>query len=70
MCWNDTYLIIGLGDQYLGNWHDNVKHISSVVIHFGVEDIHILFPWTCQILFVKYYNHEASQSFYMSQIGD
>ena len=42
MCWNDAYLILGQYDQYVGNYNNNERHISSVEIHIWVLDIHIL----------------------------
>ena len=42
MCWNDTYLILGLEDKYLVNYNNNATHISIVTIHVGVVDTHTL----------------------------
>ena len=66
--WNGSYIILGLVDQHLGNWYKNATYVSSVTMYVGMVDIHILFPWPCQILFDSYDYHAASQSFYMSQI--
>ena len=41
MCWNDAYLIIGLEDQHVENWHNNATQIYSVVMHAGMVDMHI-----------------------------
>ena len=38
--WNDAYLILGLEHQYVGNYHNNATHISSVVMHVGMVDMH------------------------------
>ena len=40
MCWNKAYLILGLEDQYVGNWHKKSTHISGVEMNVGVVDIH------------------------------
>ena len=42
MCWNYAYLIIGLEDQYLGNYNNNATRIYSVTMHVGMVDIHTL----------------------------
>ena len=42
MRWKYLYLIIGLEDQYMGNYNNNVAHISSVSMHAGVVDMHTL----------------------------
>ena len=68
MCLSDGCLIIDLGDQYVGNYCNNVTQISSVVLHFGAVGRHTLLSWPWQILFYIYDNHVASQSFYMCQI--
>ena len=39
---NDAYLIIGMEDQYMGNYNKNATHISSVEMHVGIVDMHIL----------------------------
>ena len=44
MRWNDTYLVFGMEDQYVGNYNNNAKHISSVVMHVGMVDMHTLSP--------------------------
>ena len=54
----------------MGNWHNNVTHISSVVIYVGMVDMHTLFPWPCQLIFHIYDAHTTYQRFYMSQIDD
>ena len=36
------YLIIDMEEQYVGNWNNNATHISSVEIHIGMVDMHIL----------------------------
>ena len=28
MCWNDDYLVIGLGDQCVRNWTNNAKNFQ------------------------------------------
>ena len=70
ICWNYAYLVIDFGYQYVGNFHNKAKHISSVVMHVGMDDMHTLLPWTCQMLFDKYDDHEVVQIFYMSQISN
>ena len=66
MCWNDFYLILVMKYQYVGNWHNNITHISSVEMHVGMVDMSTLFPWPCQMLFCGYEYHEALQSFHIS----
>ena len=63
MCWNDAYLILGLKDQYMGNYHNNVTHISSVAVHVGIVDIHTLLTWTRHMLLYIYNSHVTLQSF-------
>ena len=43
--WNDSYLIFGMGNQYVGNWNNNAKKISSVSMHVRIVDMHTLYPW-------------------------
>ena len=40
MCLNYDCLIIGMEDQYLGNWNNNETHILSVEMHVGIMDMH------------------------------
>ena len=70
MRWNDAYMILGLEDQYMGNYNNNATHISTLAMHFGMVDMYTLLPWPCQLLLHVYDAHVALQSFYMSQIGD
>ena len=56
-------MIIGLGGQYIGNWHNNKSQISSVEIHIGVVDMHTLLPQPHHNMFDIYDNHADSQSF-------
>ena len=65
MCWNDDYLILGLGVQYVVNFNNNVTHIYSVEINVGTVDIHTLLLYKCQMLFHIYGGHVACQSFYI-----
>ena len=39
MCWNDAYLILGMGDQYLGNCHNNTTQIYSLAMYVGMADM-------------------------------
>ena len=70
MCCNDYYMIIGMEDQYVGNWHNNSTHISSVAMHVGMVDIHKLLPWPCQMLLHTYNSHLVSNIFYKSLIDN
>ena len=70
MRWNNTYLIIGLDNQYVGKYNNNATHISIVEMYAGMVDMHTLYPLPCQMLLHIYDAHVASQSFYMSQIGN
>ena len=67
---NDAYMILGLVDQYVGDWHNNTTQISSVVMHDVMVDMHIFFTCSCHMLFDIYDEHAASQSLYMYQIGN
>ena len=60
MCLNCAYLILGLGDQYVGNWQKNTTHISSMDMNDVIVYMHTFFPWPCQILFDIYDNHAES----------
>ena len=44
MCLNNSYMILGLGDQYLGNYHNNKTLIYSVEIYVVMVDRHTLLP--------------------------
>ena len=70
MCLNDACMILGLVYQYMGDWHKNTTHISSVVMHDVMVDIHILFPFPYQVLFGICEDHASSHSFYMYQRYD
>ena len=59
MCLNDTYMIIGLVYQYMGNWHNIKTHISSVAINDVMVDMHTLLPCSCQMLFDIHDNHDT-----------
>ena len=59
MCFNGAYMIRGLGDQYVGDWHKNTKHISSVLMH------DVMCPY--QVLFDICEEHVSSHSFYIYQ---
>ena len=63
MCCNDSYLIIGLEDKYLGNWHNNARHLFGASMHVGIVDMHTLSPWPCEVLLHVYEDHVSSQSF-------
>ena len=63
MCWNDAYLIIGMEDQYIGNFDNNSTQISSVAMYAGMVDMHALFPWPFKLLFHVYDAHAESQSY-------
>ena len=68
MCWNDAYLILGLEDHCVGNWHKNSTHFSSVAMHIGMVDMQTFMPWPCHIMLHIYKSLAASQSFYISQM--
>ena len=68
--WDDAYLILDLGYQYVGNFHNNVTRISSVTMCVGMVDRHTLLPWPCQMMFDIYENHVILQSFNLSQRYD
>ena len=70
VCWNDAYLTLGLEDQYIGIGYNNKTHSPILLMHVGMLDMHKLLPWPCHVLFDIYVGRTASQSFYMSQIGD
>ena len=42
MCWNDAYVILGLEDQYVGNYNNNTSHISSLEMHVRMVDMRTL----------------------------
>ena len=54
---NDDYPILGQEYQYVGDWHNNTIHISSVAIHVGMVDMHTLLTWPCQLLLNIYDSH-------------
>ena len=49
--------IINLEYQSVGIGHNNAKHISNVVMHILVMDMHTLFPLPCHILSKTYAFH-------------
>ena len=63
-------MIRGLGDQYVGDCHKNTTHISSVVMHDVMVDMHTLFPCPYQVLFDICEDHASSQRFNMYQRYD
>ena len=69
MHWSYPYLVLSQEYQYMGNYNNNAIHISSVAMHVGMVDMHILHPWPCQMWLHKYDAHMESHSFYISQIG-
>ena len=70
MRWNNSYLILVLEDQYVGNYNNNATDIFIVAMHVVMVYIHTLLPWPCQLMLHIYDAHMVSQSLYMSQIGD
>ena len=42
MCCNDAYLVIGMEDQYMGNFHNTATHIFCVEMYVGMVDMHTL----------------------------
>ena len=70
MCWNDTYLILDLEDQYMENYNNKSAHISNDEINVGMVDIHTLYPIPYQLMLRIYDTHVASYVLYIYQIGN
>ena len=62
-------LILELEDPSLEIAHNNAKHISNVVMHSLIMDMHTLLPSQCQMLSETYDLHVAWHNVYMYQIN-
>ena len=54
MCCNSAYLILGLEDKCVVNYHNNATHIYSVRMNDVMVDMHTLLSWPWKILFYNY----------------
>ena len=63
MFWSGAYMIIGLGDQYVENYHNKETYISSVAMYVGILYMHTFLPLPYHMMFGRYGNHAALQIF-------